>query len=848
MAVPGDKNYDPNVWQDREIRFDTKPADLDLRAGEALLEVMDPVEDTKGNNGEQGDFRVTNIRLVWISKKNHRTNISIGLGCVTALSIKEASSRLKGETQAIYVLTKHHNQRFEFIFTTLAKDVGQLLYTVQTVFKSFDGTRLYRNLKLRGAIIRDRELVLLPLEETYSRVNGVMNLSSEQATLGPSLSAMHVLLRTPKNGNLGTFFISNLRVVWYANLAENFNVSIPYMQDLLERHPRAAHKKGPGVACIYVDLPPPAGRFKSGPKKCFWVERVDGSTTDFSYVKVGTCTATVPRCFWVGRVDGSTTDFSYVKVGTCTASVPPCFWVERVDGSTTDFSYVKCLKHVKEEAATIHQHQATRDSASTLTTQQTGTHDHQHQANSESASTLRTQQTGAHEHQHQATAKDPRSEGIYAHQEVFRAMRDSILPQIDRFKRYTFGSAKVQVVCPATGQYLSPHTCKVAYVLPNSFQSLSHGFLASLEPNLQLMAYQLHSLDNSKPSLQPLIAQKWKRYHADHAQLRLLSKNGRRFPSLPDPSARFAVAGVAACPIETLAAAAGTEEERAREPEPEPEVARSGPGPRKFEARPGQCNCPGVSWIWAESEGGTSYSGTFNSGKWMLFRETGSKVIETWRDVERLLATGLLGNVGDYRDIADCFRVLLALRDGVPGCEDDLINYKTDDATLAGIYSESSQRAGGHSASKKPHRNFKVSRYTSPKILTPSTSVEMLQNNLGPNYERRLVAERTESGALRVYGTKADEEDEEEAGWMDARDPAVTRGAGQMDKASHELEKLSLPDHPASTSSAGEVRSDAGEVHSDAGDVRSDAGEVRSDRTQEPFPDSPGTSGGILLE
>ncbi len=57
----------------------------------------------------------------------------------------------------------------------------------------------------------DRELKLLPQEQTYSRVNGVWNLSAEQ-------------------GNLGTFFISNVRVVWYANLAENFNVSIPYLQ------------------------------------------------------------------------------------------------------------------------------------------------------------------------------------------------------------------------------------------------------------------------------------------------------------------------------------------------------------------------------------------------------------------------------------------------------------------------------------------------------------------------------------------------------------------------------------------------------------------------------------------
>ena len=31
-------------------------------------------------------------------------------------------------------------------------------------------------------------------------------------------------------GNLGTFFITNVRLVWHANMAENFNVSIPYLQ------------------------------------------------------------------------------------------------------------------------------------------------------------------------------------------------------------------------------------------------------------------------------------------------------------------------------------------------------------------------------------------------------------------------------------------------------------------------------------------------------------------------------------------------------------------------------------------------------------------------------------------
>jgi hypothetical protein len=69
-----------------------------------------------------------------------------------------------------------------------------------------------------GALLQDKELKLLPTEQTYSRVAGVWNLSSEQ-------------------GNLGTFYITNVRLVWFANLTDNFNVSVPYMQ-VCDRLPR----------------------------------------------------------------------------------------------------------------------------------------------------------------------------------------------------------------------------------------------------------------------------------------------------------------------------------------------------------------------------------------------------------------------------------------------------------------------------------------------------------------------------------------------------------------------------------------------------------------------------------
>ncbi|KAH8073956.1 hypothetical protein JL721_2510 [Aureococcus anophagefferens] len=149
------------VWQDREIRFDTPTAHLQNRKGEAVIDSINSVEDTKGNNGERGSLVVTNLRIMWISHKNSRTNLSIGFNTVVSINIRKAKSKLRGATQALYIMTKFGGSRFEFIFTSLLK--------------------------------------------------GVWNLSSEQ-------------------GNLGTFFVTNVRLVWHANLAQNFNVSIPYMQ------------------------------------------------------------------------------------------------------------------------------------------------------------------------------------------------------------------------------------------------------------------------------------------------------------------------------------------------------------------------------------------------------------------------------------------------------------------------------------------------------------------------------------------------------------------------------------------------------------------------------------------
>lgn len=79
-------------------------------------------------------------------------------------------------------------------------------------FRAYSTSKIYRDLKLRSSILtEDKKLIVLPKEEIVSVANGVWNLSSDQ-------------------GNLGTAIVTNVRVVWYANMNDFFNISIPYIQ------------------------------------------------------------------------------------------------------------------------------------------------------------------------------------------------------------------------------------------------------------------------------------------------------------------------------------------------------------------------------------------------------------------------------------------------------------------------------------------------------------------------------------------------------------------------------------------------------------------------------------------
>ncbi|KAF4108743.1 Bardet-Biedl syndrome 5 protein homolog isoform X1 [Onychostoma macrolepis] len=199
------------LWEDRDVRFDISPQQMKTRPGEALIDCLDSIEDTKGNNGDRGRLLVTNLRIIWHSLALPRVNLSVGYNCIINITTRTANSKLRGQTEALYILTKSNNTRFEFIFTNVVPGSPRLFTSVIAVHRAYETSKMYRDLKLRGALIQNKQLRLLPQEQVYDKINGVWNLSSDQ-------------------GNLGTFFITNVRIVWHANMNESFNVSIPYLQ------------------------------------------------------------------------------------------------------------------------------------------------------------------------------------------------------------------------------------------------------------------------------------------------------------------------------------------------------------------------------------------------------------------------------------------------------------------------------------------------------------------------------------------------------------------------------------------------------------------------------------------
>uniref|UniRef100_A0A915PL32 Bardet-Biedl syndrome 5 n=1 Tax=Setaria digitata TaxID=48799 RepID=A0A915PL32_9BILA len=201
-----------NIWQDRDIRFDVNPRLLRLVPGENLVDRIDGVEDTKGNSGDKGVLRITNLRIMWHASAIPRINITIGYNAINGVTTRIAKSRLRGQAESLYLLARHANARFEFIFTCINPSLTKLFTTVIGIHRAYETSKLYRELKMRGAIVNDEQhLRILPQEQQCDYFDGVWNLGTDQ-------------------GTLGAMILTNIRTVWFSLINIMYNVSIPHLQ------------------------------------------------------------------------------------------------------------------------------------------------------------------------------------------------------------------------------------------------------------------------------------------------------------------------------------------------------------------------------------------------------------------------------------------------------------------------------------------------------------------------------------------------------------------------------------------------------------------------------------------
>ncbi|KRZ48605.1 Bardet-Biedl syndrome 5 protein [Trichinella nativa] len=161
---------------------------LKLRNGEFIVDKSHGIEDTKGNRGQK----------------------AIGFNSITAIRTRTTLSKLVGKTESLYVLTKPGSTRFEFIFSIINQANAKLFASILIVFRAYETSTSYREVKMRTPIIVRETLKLLPLEEQCKRVEGTWNLYSDE-------------------GDLGVLIMTNVRVVWFATVNESMNISIPYL-------------------------------------------------------------------------------------------------------------------------------------------------------------------------------------------------------------------------------------------------------------------------------------------------------------------------------------------------------------------------------------------------------------------------------------------------------------------------------------------------------------------------------------------------------------------------------------------------------------------------------------------
>lgn len=278
---------------------------MPLRSGELLVGRQDWIEELKGNPGMKGRLILTNLRLAWYSLIKSQTKVSIGFDCIVDTNIDTRETKLRGTRQALRINARAGDYHFSFIFASLIPGKIELFNALSDVHRSYQTTKMYREVRLRASIFENQNLRLLPQEQLYDVVRGVLNLTSE-------------------GGSLGTMYISNVRIVWHCNANTNFNFSIPFLQIVDIR--MVAKEKG--LSTLLVETGPKGGNYTVG----FTIDPIEKLK----------CTAKALSC--VHKVFANAPIF-----GVEFTPLDDQFWTDRNDKSVEDMEELKGERQVKEE-------------------------------------------------------------------------------------------------------------------------------------------------------------------------------------------------------------------------------------------------------------------------------------------------------------------------------------------------------------------------------------------------------------------------------------------------------------------------------------------------------------------
>ena len=160
---------------------------MTLTNGEVEIATLDSVEDSVRSKGQRGRLILTNLRVTWQCYKYRKRNISLGLGCISSVSIKKATSKTKENHESVVRERRYRGSTF-FIFTSLVKSNPNIFGFVSKALASYQTSGLFRDLKLRGAFVFDNELVRVPNEGSVFSLSWCLSLSNGKVFFGLFLS------------------------------------------------------------------------------------------------------------------------------------------------------------------------------------------------------------------------------------------------------------------------------------------------------------------------------------------------------------------------------------------------------------------------------------------------------------------------------------------------------------------------------------------------------------------------------------------------------------------------------------------------------------------------------------